>query len=146
LDRDFLEDRINQHYQPDEQRGNIFGYFSLLAILVSCLGLYGLAAFSAERRTKEIGIRKILGAKVSDITSLLTLQFSKPVLMANLIAWPVAWYFATEWLDGFVYRIDLSPIYFVLAGTVALVIAVLTVAGHAFKTAVANPMSALRYE
>ena len=146
LDRDFIEDQINQHYQPDEQRGTIFAYFSLLAILVSCLGLYGLAAFSAERRTREVGIRKILGAKVGNIISLLTLQFSKPVLLANIVAWPLAWYFASAWLEGFVNRVDLSPYYFFGAGAVALFIATATVAGHAFKTARANPISALRHE
>ena len=146
LDRDFIEDQFNKYYQADEQRGTIFAYFSLLAILVSCLGLYGLAAFSAERRTREVGIRKVLGAKVSNIIRLLTLQFSKPVLMANVIAWPLAWYFASSWLEGFVDRVDINPLYFFGAGAAALFIASATVAGHAFKTAWANPISALRHE
>ena len=146
ISQSFVEDRFSEFYQADAQRAEMFAYFSLFAILVSCLGLYGLASFTAERRVKEIGIRKVMGARVRDIVKLLTFQFSKPVLLANLIAWPVAWYFADQWLAGFVYRIDLSPIYFMAPGTAALAIAVLTVAGHAFKTAVANPISALRHE
>ena len=146
ISRTYVEDSFNDFYQVDQQRAEMFAYFSLFAILVSCLGLYGLASFTAERRVKEIGVRKIMGARVRDIVKLLTFQFSKPVLLANLIAWPIAWYFANEWLNGFVYRIDLSPIYFMASGTLALAIAVLTVAGHAFKTAIANPISALRHE
>jgi len=146
LSSTFLTDSFRDFYQVDQQRAEMFAYFSLFAILVSCLGLYGLASFTAERRVKEIGVRKIMGARVRDIVKLLTFQFSKPVLLANLIAWPISWYFADQWLAGFVYRIDLSPVYFVVAGTVALAIAVLTVAGHAFKTAIANPIAALRHE
>lgn len=146
LDRTFMEDRFNEYYQADIQRGRIFAYFSLLAIVISCLGLYGLASFTAERRIKEIGMRKVMGASVTDIVRLLTFQFSKPVLFANLIAWPVAWYFANQWLAGFQHRIDLGVVYFVTAGGTALVIACLTVAGHAVKTARANPVLALKHE
>ncbi len=146
LDRDFTEDRYSAHYQTDTQRGEIFAYFSLLAILISCLGLYGLASFTAERRIKEIGVRKVMGASVADIVKLLTFQFSKPVLFANLIAWPAAWYFANDWLLGFQYRIDLSMAYFISAGGIALLIAPLTVAGHAYRTAQANPVLALKHE
>ncbi len=146
IDRGFTEDRFSEHYRADAQRGRIFAYFSLLAILISCLGLYGLASFTAERRVKEIGIRKVMGASVTDIIGLLTFQFSRPVLFANLAAWPVAWYFTNQWLLGFQYRIDLSMAYFFAAGGVALLIAALTVAGHAYKTAQANPVLALKHE
>jgi len=142
----YLSDSFEVFYAPDRQRAQMFAGFSIFAMLVSCLGLYGLASFTAERRIKEIGVRKIMGARVRDIVAMLTFQFSKPVLLANLVAWPIAWYVADTWLSGFVYRIDLSILYFVAAGAVALTIACLTVAGHAFKTARANPIAALKYE
>ena len=115
-------------------------------MVVGCLGLFGLAAFTAERRTKEIGIRKVLGARTRDIVRLLVWQFSKPVLVANLIAWPVAWWVMRDWLNRFDARIDLGPVPFLLAGVLALAIAIGTIAGHAFKVARANPIKALRYE
>ncbi|MBO6506077.1 MAG: ABC transporter permease [Kordiimonadaceae bacterium] len=142
----FVDESYNEYYEQDARRGEIFAYFSAFAILVSCLGLYGLASFTAERRVKEIGVRKVMGATVSDIVKLLTFQFSKPVLLANLIAWPVAWFIASDWLQGFQYRIDLSVFYFISAGAAALLIACATVAGHAFRTAQANPVVALKHE
>lgn len=142
----YIDEEYNAYYEADLRRGEVFAYFSAFAILVSCLGLYGLASFTAERRVKEIGVRKVMGASVTDIVRLLTFQFSKPVLLANLIAWPVAWFVATDWLQGFQYRIDLSPIYFLIAGGTALLIACLTVAGHAYRTAQANPVLALKHE
>lgn len=141
-----FDDHQEALYASDTSASQLFAAFAGLAILISCLGLFGLAAFVAERRTKEIGVRKVLGAKVADIVKLLTWQFSKPVLLANLIAWPVAWYFMRQWLDGFAYRIDLSIFYFVAAGAGALAIAWLTVAAHAFRVARSNPVHALRYE
>jgi len=115
-------------------------------VIVACLGLFGLAAFTAERRTKEIGIRKVLGARNRDILSLLAWQFSKPVIVANLIAWPIAWWAMRDWLNTFDARIDLGPTPFLIAGLLALAIALGTIAGHAFKVARANPIHALRYE
>jgi putative ABC transport system permease protein len=146
LSRAFVDDNFNAFYQADEQRAHMFTAFSVFAIIVSCLGLYGLASFTAEQRVKEIGVRKVMGANVADIVRLLTFEFSKPVLLANLLAWPVAWYFAREWLNGFQHRIDLSISYFAVAGGLALVVACVTVAGHAYRTARANPISALRHE
>jgi len=108
--------------------------------------IWGLAAFVVERRTKEIGIRKIMGARTGDIIRLLLWQFSIPVLLANVIAWPVAWYYLQDWLQGFAYRITLSPFYFMSSGAVALVIAWATVFVHALRVARANPIHALRYE
>lgn len=143
---DFAEDRVSKLYNKDEARAQLFGGFALLAVIVGCLGLFGLAAFTAERRTKEIGIRKILGARTRDIVRLLVWQFSKPVIVANVIAWPVAWWVMRGWLNGFDARIALGPSPFLLAGGVALVIAIGTVAGHAFRVARANPIHALRYE
>jgi putative ABC transport system permease protein len=124
----------------------MFAAFAGFAVLISCLGLFGLAAFTAERRTKEIGIRKVLGARTRDIIRLLVWQFTRPVLLANLIAWPVAWWAMRNWLAEFQLRIDLGPTPFVLAGLLAFVIAFGTIAGHAFRVARANPIHALRYE
>ncbi|MEA3017723.1 MAG: putative transport system permease protein, partial [Sphingomonadales bacterium] len=140
------EDLIAELYQRERARGAVFAGFSLLAVIISCLGLFGLAAFTAERRTKEIGIRKVLGATVRHIVQLLAWQFSKPVVIANLIAWPVAWWVMRDWLNTFDARIGLGPTPFVAAGLLALAIAIGTIAGHAIKVARANPIHALRYE
>ena len=142
----FIDEEYNAYYQADARRGEVFAYFSAFAILVSCLGLYGLASFTAERRVKEIGVRKVMGASVADIVKLLTFQFSQPVLFANLIAWPAAWLISSDWLQGFQYRIELGPAYFLAAGGTALLIACLTVASHAYRTAQANPVLALKHE
>jgi putative ABC transport system permease protein len=143
---EFSDDIMVELYKAEDARAKTFAGFALLAVVVACLGLFGLAAFTAERRTKEIGIRKVLGARSRDIVRLLAWQFSKPVIIANLIAWPVAWWVMRDWLNGFEARIDLGPGPFVVAGGLALVIALGTIAGHAFKVARANPIHALRYE
>ena len=143
---EFSEERIAELYEIEEARARIFAGFALLAAIVACLGLFGLAAFTAERRTKEIGIRKVLGARTRDIVRLLAWQFSKPVIIANLIAWPAAWWAMREWLNTFDARIDLGPLPFLLAGLLALAIAIGTIAGHALKVARRNPILALRYE
>ena len=142
----FSEDIIGELYETEEARAQTFAGFALLAVIVACLGLFGLAAFTAERRTKEIGVRKVLGARSRDIVGLLAWQFSKPVIVANLIAWPVAWWVMRDWLNSFDTRIDLGPTPFLLAGLLALAIAIGTIAGHAVKVARANPIHALRYE
>jgi putative ABC transport system permease protein len=142
----FSEDIVQELYKAEDARAKTFAAFALLSVIVGCLGLFGLAAFTAQRRTKEIGIRKVLGARVRDIVRLLVWQFSKPVIVANLIAWPVAWWVMRGWLNGFDTRIALGPMPFLLAGGLALLIAVATVAGHAFRVARANPVHALRYE
>jgi putative ABC transport system permease protein len=143
---DFSDDIMVELYEAEDARAQTFAGFAVLAVIVACLGLFGLAAFTAERRTKEIGIRKVLGARSRDIVRLLAWQFSKPVIIANLIAWPVAWWVMRDWLNSFEARIDLGPGPFVIAGGLALVIALGTIAGHAFKVARANPIHALRYE
>jgi putative ABC transport system permease protein len=142
----FADDRIVDMYKAEAARSQIFAGFSLLAVVVACLGLFGLAAFTAERRTKEIGIRKVLGARTRDIVRLLAWQFSKPVIIANLIAWPIAWYVMHGWLNTFQARVDLGVAPFLLAGALALGIALATIASHAFRVARANPINALRYE
>jgi putative ABC transport system permease protein len=142
----FSEDVIGELYKAEDSRAQIFAAFSLLAVVIGCLGLFGLAAFTAERRTKEIGIRKVLGARTRDIVRLLVWQFSRPVIIANIIAWPVAWWLMRDWLNGFDQRIALTPLPFVIAAAVALGIAIATVVGHAVRVARANPIHALRYE
>src|SRR3954454_7501237 len=142
----FSEDIVQELYKAEDARAKTFAAFAFLSVIVGCLGLFGLAAFTAERRTKEIGIRKVLGARVRDIVRLLVWQFSKPVIVANLIAWPIAWWVMRGWLNGFDTRIALGPTPFLLAGGLALAIAVATVAGHAIRVARSNPIHALRYE
>lgn len=143
---EFSDEIIQKLYKRDDARAQLFAAFSLLAIIVGCLGLFGLAAFTAERRTKEIGIRKVLGARSWDIVKLLVWQFSRPVLIANLIAWPVAWWVMRDWLNGFDARISLGPVPFIAAGALALAIAIATITSHAVRVARANPIKALRYE
>jgi putative ABC transport system permease protein len=146
VEGEFADDQLAELYATDAARGNTFAGFALLAVVIACLGLFGLAAFTAERRTKEIGIRKVFGARSRDIVRLLAWQFSKPVIIANLIAWPVAWWVMRDWLNGFDARVDLGPGPFVLAGMLALAIAIGTIAGHALKVSRTNPINALRYE
>ena len=142
----FTEDIVDELYDAEAARAQTFAGFALLAIIVACLGLFGLAAFAAERRTKEIGIRKVLGARTQDIVRLLAWQFTKPVIIANLIAWPTAYWVMRDWLNTFDARVGLGPTPFVLAGALALFIAVVTIAGHAVRVSRANPIEALRYE
>ncbi|HET7605523.1 MAG TPA: ABC transporter permease [Sphingomicrobium sp.] len=142
----FSEDIVGELYEKEDARAQIFAAFSLLAVIIGCLGLFGLAAFTAQRRTKEIGIRKVLGARTRDIVRLLVWQFSRPVIIANVIAWPIAWWLMRDWLNGFDQRIPLTPVPFLAAGAIALGIAIATVVGHAVKVARANPIHALRYE
>jgi putative ABC transport system permease protein len=142
----FASELVREQYDRDVARGQLFAAFAVLAVVIGCLGLFGLAAFTAERRTKEIGIRKVLGAKTRDIVRLLVWQFSRPVLIANLIAWPVAWWIMRDWLNGFEERIALGPLPFLAAGALALAIAVGTIAGHAWHVAQTRPIKALRYE
>lgn len=146
VSRHFLDESFGELYQQEEREGQMFGIFVGIAIFIACLGLFGLAAFTAGRRTKEIGIRKVFGARTRDVVLLLLWQFSIPVLIANLIAWPLAWYYLHRWLQGFAYSISLSPLYFLAAGAVALLIAGLTVLAHAVRVARATPIGALRYE
>jgi putative ABC transport system permease protein len=146
FEADFAEDLVAQTYAQERARAAIFLGFAGFAVLIACLGLFGLAAFTTERRTKEIGIRKVLGARIRDIVQLLTWQFSKPVVIANLVAWPVAWWAMRDWLNGYDVRVPLGPGPFVMAGLLALAIAIGTVAGHAIRVARLNPIHALRYE
>lgn len=147
----FIDQDIAAQYDAEEQRAQTFAAFAVFAVLIACLGLFGLASFAAERRTKEIGLRKVLGASVFDIVRLLVWQFSRPVLLANLIAWPAAFYFMSKWLSGFRYAIDLTAPLTLIglfggAGLIAVAIAWSTVAGHAARVARSSPIHALRCE
>ncbi len=144
----FLDEKIAAQYKADQNQGQLFLLFASLAIIISSLGLYGLASFTVDRRIKEIGIRKVMGASVFDVVKLLIWQFSKPVIIANLIAWPLSFYTMSRWLEGFTYRIDNNIIFgFCLAaGFGALLIAWLTVASNSIRVAKSNPINALRYE
>ena len=146
FDHFFLDEAFDRQYRDDEKRGIILSYFSVLAILIACLGLFGLASCTVLKHTKEIGIRKALGASVSNIIFLLLQEFTKLILLANVIAWPIAYFTMNRWLQNYAYRIDIGLSAFVLAGLIVLGIALLTVSYQAIKAARANPVDALRYE
>jgi putative ABC transport system permease protein len=142
----FLDDRLSALYSSEQRMGTLLRYGSLLAILLSCLGLFGLAAYSTERRTKEVGIRKVLGASVSSLFALLTKEFILLVALANLLAWPIAYYAMNRWLQNFAYRVGIGWETFIIAGAIALLIALFTVSFQAVKAALTNPVETLRYE
>ena len=142
----FLDDEFNNQYSAEQHTGTISLIFSALAILIACLGLFGLAEFSAEQRTKEIGIRKVLGASIPGIIGMISKEFLILTFTANLLAWPIAWYFMNNWLQNFAYRTNITWWIFFLAGGIALLIALATISFQAIKAATANPVESLRYE
>jgi len=142
----FLDDRVNRMYGSEQRLGRTFNYFTFIAVFIACLGLFGLASFTAQKRTKEIGIRKVLGASVPKITYLLAKEFIKWVIAANLIAWPVAYYGMSKWLQNFAYHTNLSIQIFIFTTFIAIFIALLTVSYQTVRAAVANPIDSLRYE
>jgi putative ABC transport system permease protein len=146
LEYKFLDDHFAEVYKADAQVSTIVSILAGLAIIISCLGLFGLASYAAEKRVKEVGIRKVMGASVQNIVTLLSTHFIKLVLMANLIAWPIAWLTISRWLQDYAYRVNISWWVFVIAGVVALLIALLTVSFQAVKAAIANPVKSLRSE
>jgi ABC-type antimicrobial peptide transport system permease subunit len=142
----FLDNDLDNLYKGEHQMGSIFNFFAILAIFISCLGLYGLSAFMAEQRTKEIGVRKVLGASVFSIVYLLSGKFTRLIIIAMAISIPVSWWAIDNWLKGFAYRINISWIIFGIACGIALLIALLTVSYESIKAAVANPVKSLRTE
>ncbi|MBC9794754.1 ABC transporter permease [Sinomicrobium weinanense] len=142
----FLDQNLDNLYKSEQRLGSLFNLFAALAIFISCLGLYGLSAFMAEQRFKEIGVRKVLGASVFNVVYLLSRSFIKLILIAIVIAIPIAWYAMDSWLNGFAYRVDAGWLVFVLASVVATAIALLTVSYESIKAAVANPVKSLRTE
>ncbi|MEA1672203.1 ABC transporter permease [Nitrospirillum sp. BR 11163] len=146
LHRGFADERIEGLYQSERRQARVFAAFGGLAIVLANMGLFGLSALTAARRTKEIGIRRVVGARVGDILRLMAWQFTRPVLLANLVAWPVAWWALHRWLAQFTVRVDQAPLTFLAAGAVALAVALATVAIHVIRVASARPVAALRYE
>jgi putative ABC transport system permease protein len=146
INRRFLDQQLQTMYRDVTQLTQTTGVFATVAVFIACLGLFGLAAFAAESRTKEIGVRKALGASKRDILGLMLWEFSRPVLWASLSSWPLAYFIMRQWLNGFADRVDIGVWTFPVATVLALAIAVLTVAGHALLVARAQPVTALRYE
>ncbi len=142
----FLDEDYDHQYRTERQLGTIMSIFSLFALLVACLGLFGLASYMAEQRTKEIGIRKVLGASVRSIVFLLSQAFFKLIVLAFVVAVPIAYFVTSRWLQDFAYRIEMGVGLFVLAGLLALLVALLTVSYQAIKAALNNPVESLRYE
>jgi len=142
----FLDEKVQHQYQAEITMSNIINAFTAMAIVISCLGLFGLAAFSAEKRTKEISIRKVLGASNKGIVGLLSGDFVRLVVIAFVIATPIAWWAMHRWLEAFVYKVEIQWWMFVLAGVLAMAIALFTVGFQAIKVAVANPVKGLRSE
>jgi putative ABC transport system permease protein len=142
----FLDDYFNNQYSNEQKFGKLFTVFAVLAIIISCLGLFGLSAYTATQRIKEIGIRKVLGASVMNITSMLSKDFLKLVIISILISSPIAWIVMNKWLQSFAYRVSINWWIFIVAGLIALLIALITVSFQAIKAAVANPVKSLRTE
>jgi putative ABC transport system permease protein len=142
----FLDEVFDQQYTSERQLGELFNGFSLLSVVIACLGLFGLASYMTEQKTKEIGIRKILGASIPGIVAITTQEFLKWILLANLIAWPIAYFVMSKWLQEFAYKINIGPLVFVLSAGLTVIVAVVTVSYHSLKAALANPVDSLRYE
>jgi putative ABC transport system permease protein len=142
----FLDQDFQKNYEKDRLTSRIVVYFTVIAVLIACLGLFGLSAFAAEQRTKEIGIRKVLGASMTSVMGLLSKDFLRLVIIALLIACPVAWYIMNRWLDNFAYKTQISWWIFFGAGTIAIFVAFVTISFQSIKTALSNPLKSLRAE
>jgi putative ABC transport system permease protein len=142
----FLDANFAKQYQAEEKQARVSLVFTMLAVLIACLGLFGLASFTAEQRTKEIGIRKVLGASINNIVRMLSSEFLKLVLVATCIAFPIAWWSINRWLEGFAYHLTVGWWMLIVPGILALLIALITVSFQAIKAAVANPVKSLRSE
>ena len=142
----FLDADLDARYERQARLGGVVAAFAGLGALIACLGLFGLAAFAAEQRRKEVGVRKVLGASVRSLVTLLARDFVALVAVSAVLATPLAWWAARRWLDGFAYHVEVGPLPFVLVGLVALVVALVTVSGQALRAATADPVRALRSE
>lgn len=146
FDYRFMNERLNELYTWERQTGQTISYFAVLTIIIACVGLFGLSSYTAEQRTKEIGIRKAMGASVLQIVTMLVMEFVRCIVIANIFAWPIAYFVTNDWIEDYAYRISLSPWPFLFAAVLTLAIGLLTVIYQAVKAAVANPAQALRYE
>jgi putative ABC transport system permease protein len=142
----FLDEQLNKFYKSDKRLLNVLSIFSVIAICIACMGLFGLSIYTTRQRTKEIGIRKVLGASVVGVTALLSKDFLKLVFLASIIAFPIAWLLMNKWLQDFAYRVKISWWVFILAGIIALLIALITISFQSIKAAIANPVKSLRTE
>ena len=146
MEYSFFNDNFNELYQSEIQSEKVFTIFAILAIIIACLGLFGLTAFTAEQRKKEIGIRKVLGATVTNIVAMLSKEFLILIVAANVIAWPVSYYLMNKWLDDFAYKTEIGIGVFLISGLAVLIIALITVSFQAIHAAVSNPVNSIRYE
>src|SRR6266536_691177 len=146
IEYSFMDKKLNDQYLAENRFSKFFLYFSILSLIIACLGLFGLTAFTVQQRIKEIGIRKVLGASVSNITTMLSTGFLKLIAISAIIAFPVAWYVMHKWLEDFAYRIHISWWTFVASAAVVLIIAFITISFQTIKAAVANPVKSLRTE
>jgi putative ABC transport system permease protein len=146
MDYFFLDQFYNRQYDSDRQFSQIFSLFTLLTIFIACLGLFGLASFMTIQRTKEIGIRKVLGSSPAGIVLLLSKGFIQLVLIANVMAWPLAWWIMNTWLESFPYRIGINPLLFLSAGAAVVMIAFISVGFQTLKASLLNPATTLKYE
>ena len=142
----FIDERFDALYANEEKLGNIFGIFSGIAVFIACLGLLGLVAFTTEQRTKEIGIRKVLGAKSSDIVVLIAKEFVRLVIVANIVAVPIIYYLMNSWLQKFAYRIEISYPVFIMAAFLTFLITIVTIGYQAIKASLTNPVETIRYQ
>jgi putative ABC transport system permease protein len=146
FDYKFLQDAIGERYEEEQKVGQLFIVFSFLAVIVACLGLFGLATFAAEQKTKEVGIRKVLGASISNIIAILARQFIFLVIISNILAWPPAYFLIDYYLSNFAYRVEIGILVFIVSGLLAFIVAILSICFQSIKAASANPVKALRYE
>jgi putative ABC transport system permease protein len=146
FDYRFLDDRFNETFQKEERLGTIFSIFTMLAIIVACLGLFGLAAYTSEQRTKEIGIRKAMGASTLNILNMLNIEFTRFVLIAFILSIPVSWYLMNRWLEAFAYKTSIGIWPFLLSGFIAILIAWTTVSYQSLRAAKSNPVESLKNE
>ena len=146
IDYTFLDDDFDALFRQEQRLGNVFTAFTVIAIIIACLGLLGLSAYMAEQRTKEIGVRKVLGASIPSILGLLSLEFLKLIAISFVLAIPVSWYFVNGWLQNFAYRTDINPLVFLGTALVTLLIVLLTISWQTIKAASMNPVRSLKSE
>ena len=142
----FLNETFEKLYRSELRMGQMFGFFAFIAVFISCMGLFGLSTFLLQSRIKEMGIRKVMGASTIRIIGIMGREFAFLVLISNVIAWPIAWYTMSSWLNGFPYKTKLNLLFFVAAFAISILIALATVFYHSWKTARANPVDSLKYE